>query len=988
MADGCEGLSTKRQVRQLKRRQSIGRLRMVRAVRGVVSAGVLVLALSALLGPGSAHAAARFYWYGENNSTCWQKTGEVAAETGQECDYVGEWYLNSSNPVRTLEGALSGDLQLSQSGDYCNNYTKNPPAGVLYTRDANNESGLTGFNPLLPDSMTTANGDYLCQALGAQWGQGLRPAHVPGNCTGEYQPCGVHHEVSFVSQAQGLRPWSKAFTSPILIVEGASYPGRVNVPGGGWAYLCPILEDVGSSNGQLLEYCFVEWEKSGYVNFRGLVNQTGAPAAVQGHRMCPVFTAFQLGTSFSTEIAGSGNTYTLGESPWIGPFKAGITEGNLLNAIRAANSAPCYEGDSEDLTKYALIGVEQGIEGANIGEFGARTENLSLATEYFGLNVAPKAVTQPTTELKATSAQLHGSVNPEGSSTEAYFEYSTEQSFAHSSRIPAPSGWQIGEGMTYIPAYVTLEGLTPNTTYYDRVVGHNAAGTTHGEPAQFHTLGVPPAVSTKPATSVTETGATLNGTVNPEGSETKYYFEYGTTKSYGSKTAEASAGAGSANVEVSKAITGLATGTTYYFRVVATNGSGTSYGLEKSFPTTAKPTVETKPTTNVGETTATLNGAVNPKAAETKYYFDYGTTISYGTKTAEVSAGSGTTNVEVSKDVTGLTASTTYHVRIVATNSNGTAYGADAQFTTGSGGATIHTQTVDSGHSLNAVSCISATTTCVVSDSVGSALRSSNVSVTVTSTWTAWGGPGTSPSEAIACPSTSLCLLTDGSNSGNGGNLYYATSLGGAWTQAYSPTYGVDAISCVSSSFCVDGQDGAGYFRYSTSPASINWTLEDQGTASANAVFCLSSSFCAIADSAGNVRIATTTSQIESSTWTSTNVDGSSALHGIACTSTTSCTAVDGAGNVLNLTVAGGGSATVSKHNIDGTNNLTAVTCTTGATCVTVDSAGSIFVSTNSGASWTKKFTTSTNLTSVSCSSGTLCVTADTTGKVTAFKPS
>jgi YD repeat-containing protein len=323
---------------------------------------------------------------------------------------------------------------------------------------------------------------------------------------------------------------------------------------------------------------------------------------------------------------------------------------------------------------------------------------------------------------------------------------------------------------------------------------------------------------------------------------------------------------------------------------------------------------------------------------------------------------------------------------VIATNGGGAVIASSAASAVVASAAGSYTQSIDSGSNLNAVSCVPGTTDCVVSDSKGNALYATNVSASGAATWKAWTGPATSPSDALNCPTTSLCLIADGSLEGKGGSLYHAGSLGGAWTLAYTPAYGVDAISCVSAAFCVDGQDGGGYFRYSTNPASTSWTLEDQGTASANAVFCLSSSFCAIADSVGNARIATTTSQVESSSWTSTDVDGSSALHGIACTSTTSCVAVDGAGNVLNLTVAGGGSATVSKHDIDGTNNLTAITCA-NATCVTVDSLGNIFVSTNSGSSWTKPYTTGTNLTSVSCSSATLCVAADTTGKVTAFNP-
>lgn len=231
-------------------------------------------------------------------------------------------------------------------------------------------------------------------------------------------------------------------------------------------------------------------------------------------------------------------------------------------------------------------------------------------------------------------------------------------------------------------------------------------------------------------------------------------------------------------------------------------------------------------------------------------------------------------------------------------------------------------------------------------------------------------------------------MLAAGSQSGYGGNLYYATSLGGGWTQAYSPAYGVDAISCASSSFCVDGQDNDGYFRYATSPASTSWTLEDQGSSAMKAVYCLSSSFCAMVDATGSVHIATNTSQIESSSWTATNIDGSNTLNGIACTSTTSCIAVDGVGNVLNITVGATGSVTASKNDIDGANSLIAVACTAGSTCVSVDNQGNVFVSTNGGETWTDQYQLSDALTSVACSSASLCLIANATGTVTAIEPS
>jgi hypothetical protein len=104
-----------------------------------------------------------------------------------------------------------------------------------------------------------------------------------------------------------------------------------------------------------------------------------------------------------------------------------------------------------------------------------------------------------------------------------------------------------------------------------------------------------PFAETKLDTGVGETKATLNGVVNPNGLATKYYFEYGTTKTYGSKTAEASAGSGTSNLEESKALTGLIANTTYYYRIVATNSSGTTDGAQEVFYTTAIPQPEFKP---------------------------------------------------------------------------------------------------------------------------------------------------------------------------------------------------------------------------------------------------------------------------------------------------------------------------------------------------------------------------------------------------------
>jgi hypothetical protein len=102
-------------------------------------------------------------------------------------------------------------------------------------------------------------------------------------------------------------------------------------------------------------------------------------------------------------------------------------------------------------------------------------------------------------------------------------------------------------------------------------------------------------------------------------------------------------------------------------------------------PTPGPPTVTTNPATNVAISSARLNGTVNPHGLITSVRFQYGTTTNYGLVTASQNF-SGTTTQNVSANVSGLAASTTYHFRIVATNIRGTTHGSDRTFTTRSGG--------------------------------------------------------------------------------------------------------------------------------------------------------------------------------------------------------------------------------------------------------------------------------------------------------------
>jgi hypothetical protein len=98
-----------------------------------------------------------------------------------------------------------------------------------------------------------------------------------------------------------------------------------------------------------------------------------------------------------------------------------------------------------------------------------------------------------------------------------------------------------------------------------------------------------PTVTTGRATSVTPTGATLNGGVNPNGAATTYLFQFGTTRLYESKTGELSAGKGTKGKHVAIVITGLAPDTTYHYRLVARNSKGITFGQDRTFKTKKQP---------------------------------------------------------------------------------------------------------------------------------------------------------------------------------------------------------------------------------------------------------------------------------------------------------------------------------------------------------------------------------------------------------------
>jgi sugar lactone lactonase YvrE len=251
-----------------------------------------------------------------------------------------------------------------------------------------------------------------------------------------------------------------------------------------------------------------------------------------------------------------------------------------------------------------------------------KAKEKTLAEELEGAGrggLLPRAATEGSSEETETTAKLSGSVDPEGTYTTYHFEYGTEAE-NYSASTPENA---VGEGTSSVPVSATVTGLQPGTTYHYRITANSAEGTAVGADKTFTTHGFPPppppTVTTEGASGLGRCTATLEATVNPNGQDTHYYFEYGTTSTLYDKFAPAlpgnDAGLGTVPVHVSVVPTELMPSTTYYYRVVAGNSTGTSYGTEREFTTLFSPPVYSsqfgKPGSENGQFTSPSYNAID-----------------------------------------------------------------------------------------------------------------------------------------------------------------------------------------------------------------------------------------------------------------------------------------------------------------------------------------------------------------------------------------
>ena len=195
------------------------------------------------------------------------------------------------------------------------------------------------------------------------------------------------------------------------------------------------------------------------------------------------------------------------------------------------------------------------------------------------------------------AATLGTEVNPGFGATIVRFQYGTTTSYGSTT----PPSESIGNDASDHPASASISELQPGTEYHFRAVAVNFSGVTAGPDATFDTPDRP-TVADVVAQGISQTGATLVAQIIPGFSSTTYHFEYGTSALYGQRTPESgTVGSDDAQHPGGATLSGLAPGTTYHYRVVATNAIGSAASSDATFTTAPLPENRPNPPVECGK---------------------------------------------------------------------------------------------------------------------------------------------------------------------------------------------------------------------------------------------------------------------------------------------------------------------------------------------------------------------------------------------------
>ena len=427
-------------------------------------------------------------------------------------------------------------------------------------------------------------------------------------------------------------------------------------------------------------------------NLSGL--SAGSTYHVRAYATNSVGTAYGADLSFTT----LGNAPECITQPAGNISPTGVTLNGTVNANHASTIVTFEYGTTNQYGK-AVTAVQSPVNGNSITNVSFDLTGLTEGTTYhFRVNAVnsigsdvgedmtfttsgqtPEATTQSSTNVSTVSATLNGAVNANHASTMVTFDYGTTEAYGNS--VVATPNPVTGNTSTIVSADVA--GLHPGTEYHFRVKAVSSFGTVYGEDVTFTTLGQVPTVVTREASNVQVTTATMNGTVNANHLPTVFSFEYGSTTSYGYTASPAQNQlTGYTDVNASINLIGLDGGTTYHYRVVATNQLGTTYGDDVSFTTDATITLSTNPISGVTYSSAVVGGNITNEGGSsiTSRGVCWSKNPNPTTSNDYTIDGAGTGSF--TSQIKCLDEMSIYYVRAYATNSEGTVYGDQRSFTT------------------------------------------------------------------------------------------------------------------------------------------------------------------------------------------------------------------------------------------------------------------------------------------------------------------
>ena len=442
-------------------------------------------------------------------------------------------------------------------------------------------------------------------------------------------------------------------------------------------------------------------------------------------------------TSTGAVLNGTANPHLAATTGWFRYAAANPGACNDTFGTRAPASGGAALGAGSTPASYAeaVTGLAPGAT-YYFCAIAANSEATSFGEvlSFTALASPPTVTTSPPTGVLGGSAVLHASADPHGDATTGWFRYGTTDPGAcndtFGARAPASGGVTLGSGVDPVAYAETLSTLTAGTVYYYCAVASNSLGMSFGEVVSFSPGAIAPAVTTRAASAIGGSGATIAGSANPNGSQTAGWFRYGSVQpgacddSFGTRvpgTGAAALGGGTSPIDWSEELTGLEPNLTYYFCAAASNAGGAEFGEVHSFTTDPLPPVVRTVSASVGDAGAvTLRGAADPRGSLTTGWFRYDVVRpgacddAFGVRAPSVdgtSLAAGRAEVAFSQPVAGL-APGAYYACAIASNAAGAAYGEVLAFTVPDpegedpGGCGCRTGTQGSGATMTVVAVL------------------------------------------------------------------------------------------------------------------------------------------------------------------------------------------------------------------------------------------------------------------------------------------